>query len=220
MKTLRNLTRLVSLLEGSLSHTLCRTTVCQRMIYYHNLSSRSCLPALGIQIHTQPRVIQASWSVVPVRLKGNKTSKKGSKKVVQEEEEDEDDDPEKSDYEDEPEHDPNVPKDYKDLEKAVQSFRYDLMMKAGLDMARNKVEDAFYSNKLRLNGQKLIKKSKTVKVGDTLDLVVEEDKDTDIVTVMRVVFKKVSGETTGTDRYRVVLRRWKNLKLPKQDVYK
>ncbi|XP_041107206.1 mitochondrial transcription rescue factor 1 [Polyodon spathula] len=219
MKTLRNLTRLLSLLEGSLSHTPCRTTVCQRTIYYRHLSSRSCLPALGIQSHTQPRVIQASWSVVPVRLKGSKTSKKGSKKVV-EEEEDEDDDPEKSDYEDEPEHDPSVPKDYKDLEKAVQSFRYDLMMKAGLDMARNKVEDAFYSNKLRLNGQKLIKKSKTVKVGDTLDLVVEEDKETDIVTVMRVVFKTVSGETTGTDRYRVVLRRWKNLKLPKQDVYK
>ncbi|MGH0140302.1 UNVERIFIED_CONTAM: hypothetical protein FKN15_030252 [Acipenser sinensis] len=40
---------------------------------------------------------------------------------------------------------------------------------------------------------------KKVKVGDTLDLVVGEDKEADIVTVMRVVFKKVSGETTDTD---------------------
>ncbi|KAK1170373.1 hypothetical protein AOXY_G7196 [Acipenser oxyrinchus oxyrinchus] len=122
---------------------------------------RSCLLALGIQSHTQPRTIQDSWSVVSVRLKGSKTFKKGSKQVVNEEEEGgEDDEPEKSVNIDETEDDPSVPQDYKDLEKAVQSFRYDLMMKAGLDMVRNKVEDYFYSNKLRLNGQKLIKKWK------------------------------------------------------------
>lgn len=97
------------------------------------LSSRSCLLALGIQSHTQPRAIQHSWSVVSVRLKGSKTSKKGSKQVVNEEEEGgEDDDPEKSVNIDETKDDPSVPQDYKDLEKAVQSFRYDL----DLDMVR------------------------------------------------------------------------------------
>lgn len=43
-------------------------------------------------------------------------------------------DPEHSDYEDEPEDDSSVPKDYKDMEKYVQSFHY-VIMKVGLDIA-------------------------------------------------------------------------------------
>lgn len=121
--------------------------------------------------------------------------------------------------EDEFENDPNVVKDYKDLEKVVQSLRYDVVMKAGLDIARNKVEDAFYNNELRLNGEKLWKKSRTVKIGDTLDLLVGEDKETGTAVVMRVVLKKVSNKTES-EKYRVILRRWKNLKVPKQDVLK
>ncbi|KAJ7991196.1 hypothetical protein DPEC_G00294740 [Dallia pectoralis] len=115
---------------------------------------------------------------------------------------------------------PCVPTDYKDIEKYVQSFRYDVIMKAGLDIARNKVEDAFYGNKLWLNGQKLIKKSKLVKVGDTLDMVLSENKDTDTITLLRVIIKKELGESKDGDKYKVVLRRWKNLQLPKQDVFK
>lgn len=166
-------------------------------------------------------------SYCSIRLKSGKGSQKGGKERSQvkdeeaEEENDDDDDdddydPDKSDYEDEMEEDPNLPKDYKDLEKVVQSLRFDLVMKAGLDMARNKVEDEFYSNKLRLNGEKLLKKSKQVKVGDALDLLIGEDKESDTVTAMRVMVKKVSDEKTNTDKYKVVLRRWKNITLSKK----
>lgn len=55
---------------------------------------------------------------------------------MQEEEEEEEEDEEESDLEDEFENDPSVVKDYKDLEKVVQSLRYDVVMKAGLDIAR------------------------------------------------------------------------------------
>ncbi|XP_043921430.1 mitochondrial transcription rescue factor 1 isoform X2 [Protopterus annectens] len=158
-------------------------------------------------------------SYFPFRLKSSKSSQKGGKKSLQVKDEEDDDDSEKSDYEDELEEDPNLPKDYKDLEKVVQSLRFDLVMKAGLDMARNKVEDAFYDNKLRLNGEKLLKKSKQVKVGDALDLLIGDDKESDTITVMRVKVKKVSDEKTDTDKYRVVLRRWKNLKLPKKNLH-
>ncbi|KAM6208513.1 mitochondrial transcription rescue factor 1 isoform 1-T1 [Sarcoramphus papa] len=157
-------------------------------------------------------------SVFSLRNKSNKSSKR-SKRTVQEEEEEEDEGEEESDLEDEFEDDPNVVKDYKDLEKVVQSLRYDVIMKAGLDIARNKVEDAFYNNELRLNGEKLWKKSRTVKVGDTLDLIVGEDKETGTAVVMRVVLKKVSNKTES-EKYKVILRRWKNLKVPKQDVLK
>lgn len=85
----------------------------------------------------------------------------------------------------------------------------------------SKIEDAFYKNKLRLNGQKLLKKSKLVKVGDTLDLVLSESPDKKTVTLMRVVFKKVLEETDSErDADRVALRRWKRLELPKDEAFK
>ncbi|XP_036398333.1 mitochondrial transcription rescue factor 1 [Megalops cyprinoides] len=221
---LRRILALTSSLKDTSSHGVCSTgpsgSVPRVLPVCHFRSSPSPMtPWMRLVPHVWG--LSQNWSSVLVRFKSGKGSKKRGKKPIQEEDEDDDeDDPEASDYEDELPDDPGLPKDYKDLEKSVQSFRYDLIMKAGLDMARNKVEDAFYSNKLRLNGQKLIKKSKTVKVGDTLDLVLEENSETDTVTLMRIIFKKVTGETKDAEKYKVILRRWKNLKLPKQEAYK
>ncbi|XP_025892429.1 uncharacterized protein C6orf203 homolog [Nothoprocta perdicaria] len=154
-------------------------------------------------------------SVLALRNKSSKSSKRNKQTLQQEEEEEE----EESEAEEELDDDPDIVKNYKDLEKVVQSLRYDVIMKSGLDIARNKVEDAFYNNELRLNGEKLWKKSRTVKIGDTLDLLVGEDKETGTAVVMRVVLKKVSDKTES-EKYKVILRRWKNLKVPKQDVLK
>lgn len=41
----------------------------------------------------------------------------------------------------------------------VQSLRLDLLLKSALNIARNKIEGAFYENKIRLNGKKIAKKS-------------------------------------------------------------
>ncbi|XP_052468791.1 mitochondrial transcription rescue factor 1 [Carassius gibelio] len=156
-----------------------------------------------------------SWLLHHSRLKS--TGKKGKQKIMQQQEEE---DAETSDYEDELPDDPGLPKDYKDHEKTVQSLRFDLVLKTGLDIARNGVEDAFYNLKLRLNGQKLTKKSKMVKVGDTLDLILNEDKEVDTVLLKRVILKKVVGETKDTEKQRVILRSWKHLQLPRKHVYK
>uniref|UniRef100_UPI00398EAD87 mitochondrial transcription rescue factor 1 n=1 Tax=Pristiophorus japonicus TaxID=55135 RepID=UPI00398EAD87 len=166
--------------------------------------------------------LQSKPPFVFARHKSSKSSKKGKKKMLHEEPDEEEDDPEKSDDEDEAEEEEDdiQPKSYKDLEKVVSSFRFDLIMKAGLDMARNKVEDSFYGNKLRLNGEKLLKKSKVVKEGDVLDHLVGEDKEGQTVTVMRVVVRKIAEEMTATDKYRVTLRRWKELQLPREEVFK
>ncbi|XP_069091538.1 mitochondrial transcription rescue factor 1 [Pleurodeles waltl] len=186
--------------------------------YYgtHTSGAFSVSPSRGLRLHLEKNL------ALSVRLKSDKASKKNRKQTLQEEEDDDDDDDDldQRDFEDELEEDPNLPKDYKDLVKSVQSFRYDIVMKAGLDIARNKVEDAFYANQLRLNGEKLWKKSRAVKVGDTLDLILDQDKEAETVTVLRVVLKNVAEEKTGTDKYKVLLRRWKNLKLPKEDVLK
>ncbi|XP_012716977.1 mitochondrial transcription rescue factor 1 [Fundulus heteroclitus] len=183
------------------------TEWCPRTIHTRQLWGCATFPALGGH---RPAV--KTWSLHPLRFK----SKRRAPPRTAEEEEDEDD-PEESDYEDV---DPNLPKDYKDMEKYVPSFRYDVILKAGLDLARNKIEDAFYSNKLRLNGQKLIKKSKTVKAGDTLDLVVSENSDTNTVTLMRVILRRVLGESNDGDKYKVSIRRWKGLELAKDEAFK
>lgn len=59
-----------------------------------------------------------------------------------------------------------------------------------------------------------------VKVGDTLDLLIEENKEAETETVMRILLKKVFEEKTESEKYRVVLRRWKKLKLPKKSTLK
>lgn len=43
---------------------------------------------------------------------------------------------EMSEQEEEPEDDPSVVRDHKDLDKVVQSFRYDVILKTGLDIGR------------------------------------------------------------------------------------
>lgn len=76
-----------------------------------------------------------AWPLHHPRFKSNK--KQGSTKTPQDDEEEEEDvDPEDSDHDDEVDENTNLPKDYKDIEKNVQSFRYDVIMKAGLDLAR------------------------------------------------------------------------------------
>ncbi|XP_060609102.2 mitochondrial transcription rescue factor 1 [Anolis sagrei] len=177
-----------------------------------------CISPIKCHVFLIPSSKNTPW--ISVRLKSNKSSRKNMKQTVPEDtEEEEDEEEDKSDSEDEFEDDSTIEKDYKDLEKVVQSFRFDVIMKSGLDIARNKVEDAFYNGELRLNGEKLWKKSRAVKVGDTLDLIIGEDKETETVVVMRVVLRKASEKDDG-DKYKVVLRRWRNLKVPKQDVFK
>lgn len=56
-----------------------------------------------------------------------------------------------------------------------------------------------------------------VKVGDTLDLVLSENQAENTVTLMRVVLRKVYAETSTTDKYKVVVRRWKSLELTKDE---
>ncbi|KAI3367943.1 hypothetical protein L3Q82_026773 [Scortum barcoo] len=203
-----------------------QTKWCPRAIHTRQLWGCSALPALACHRPAcHGRDALRAWSVHHLRFKSNK--KKGAARRVQEEDEDENEDenedekdPDDSDYEDEADMDPNLPKDYKDIEKYVQSFRYDVIMKAGQDIARNKIEDAFYNNKLRLNGQKLIKKSKTVKVGDTLDLVVSENRETNTVTLMRVILRKVFSESSNTEKHKIAVRRWKSIELSVDEAFK
>ncbi|XP_062253354.1 mitochondrial transcription rescue factor 1 [Platichthys flesus] len=193
---------------------------CPRSIHTRQLWGCSSFPMFGCHRPTpHGRDSLRSWSVHHLRSKSIR--KKETAPTAQMEEEDEDEkDPEDNDDDDQVDMDPNQPKEYKDMEKYVKSFRYDGIMKAGLDMANKKIEDAFYSNKLRLNGQKLIKKSKMVKAGDTLDMVLSENQAGDTVTLMRVIVRSVFEETSKKEKYKVAIRRWKSIELSKDEAFK
>lgn len=95
---------------------------------------RGCLTFSPVKLSAL-RLSPEYFSVLSLRNKSNKSSKR-SRQTLQEEEEEDDVVEEEDDLEDDFENDPNVVKDYKDLEKVVQSLRYDVIMKSGLDIAR------------------------------------------------------------------------------------
>lgn len=115
-----------------------QTEWCPRAIHTRQLWGCATFPTLGChRPAARGRDALRGWPVHHLRFKSSK--KKGAARTAQEEEEEDEEDekdPEESDYEDEVDENPNLPKDYKDMEKYVPSFRYDVIMKAGLDMAR------------------------------------------------------------------------------------
>ena len=57
-------------------------------------------------------------------------------------------------------------------------------------------------------------------MGDTLDLLIGEDIEVETEKVMWILLKKVLREKISNEKYRVVLRRWKKLQLPKKSMLK
>lgn len=85
-----------------------------------------------------PRLSVSPECIFPfsIRLKSNISSKNSTKKTLQKVADDKDSDEEGSEQEEGLEEEPGVVKDYKDLERVVQSFRYDVILKTGLDVGR------------------------------------------------------------------------------------
>jgi len=110
-----------------------QTTWCPRMMHTRQLwGSSVCFTVGSHRPVVCGRDSMRIWSLHQLRFKSSK--KKGLTKVLEEKNELDTDD---SDSEDEmEEEDPNLPKDYKDLEKFVSTYRYDAFFKYGTDMAR------------------------------------------------------------------------------------
>nr|CAD7592643.1 unnamed protein product [Timema genevievae] len=91
----------------------------------------------------------------------------------------------------------------------VGSLRIDLLLKAAFGMARNKVETIFYQSKIRINGEKLLKKSIQVNVGDEIDIIRGPSPlNSDFLIVSRV---EVLSASENENSISVKLRRSKTL---------
>ncbi|XP_012252246.2 mitochondrial transcription rescue factor 1 isoform X1 [Athalia rosae] len=143
--------------------------------------------------------IQDSLSV----LKRFKHKKNRSKQKQDESDDDDDDDDEDEDD------DIVLDKGSQLLSVAVNSLRIDLILKAGLNMPRNRVETAFYESKLRINGNKVLKKGERCKIGDEIDLIRGvSSTNPDFLSVSRIEILNVKE---GTDHVKVKLQRTKVL---------
>lgn len=108
-----------------------------------------------------------------------------------------------------------VDKNSKLMNLHVNSMRVDLLVKAGLGIARNKVETLFYEDKIRLNGQKVLKKSEAVQEGDEIDVIKEpNEKNPNLLTVARVEVLLVKPKDSG---FNVTVRRCKSLLVDKYE---
>lgn len=100
-------------------------------------------------------------------------------------------------------------KNTKVMQINVKSLRVDGLLKSGLGIARNKIETLFYESKIRVNGQKLLKKSEMAQEGDEIDIVKgpsPTNPDFLIVARVEILGIKESGENIS-----VKIRRCKNL---------
>ncbi|XP_076445110.1 uncharacterized protein LOC143283011 [Babylonia areolata] len=118
---------------------------------------------------------------------------------------------EESDLEELDDDDYEAPTNFKKMKIHVKSLRVDSVVSSALDIARNRVDEIFYGSRLKLNGEKLLKKSKQMEEGDYVDLIVERSTgDDDRLLVKRVKVVSVSPERTSKDRMVVTVKAWKS----------
>ncbi|CAO1442122.1 unnamed protein product [Diamesa hyperborea] len=162
----------------------------------------------NIELYNERRILKQNTPLVTIYR--NKYDK--SKKSKREADDDEDDKEETDDYEELL----GDNKNSKVIRKTVNSLRVDLLLKTGINLARNKVEVAFYENKIRVNGKRILKKSMVCNCGDEIDLLKGESRDNpNHLVVSRV---EILSEVTKEDgSLLVTMKAHKSLLIDKYD---
>ena len=141
-----------------------------------------------------------------------KKGKKGQKREAKEESDEESEDEAEPVDEFDPDLIDGKAIGFSDTNVTLVSLRLDNVLKAGTTLTRNKVDDAFYKNLIRVNGERVSKKSTELTEGDEVDLIIGLNQDNqDLIDVSRVVIKKIEDKLSHKDRVRAKLRRFRNL---------
>ncbi|XP_075551011.1 mitochondrial transcription rescue factor 1 isoform X2 [Dermacentor variabilis] len=125
----------------------------------------------------------------------------------------------KDEEEDEDEEEEAESQEYGDNERVafVSSLRIDSIMKAGINMSKTKVLESFYDGSIRLNGQKVPKKSIQVCIGDEVDHVLGfSAQNPNLMEVDRVTLLATHHDrVTDKGRFQVRLRCQRRLVIEK-----
>ncbi|XP_011690478.1 PREDICTED: uncharacterized protein C6orf203 homolog [Wasmannia auropunctata] len=114
-----------------------------------------------------------------------KSSKKKIANIRKDKDEDSDEEKEKDD-------EVEIPMGSKVIKKKVLSLRLDAISKIGFGISRNKIEEIFYDSRLRVNGKKVLKKSKEVQIEDEIDMILHQSVDNPgFLVVNRIVILSI-----------------------------
>ncbi|XP_053699194.1 mitochondrial transcription rescue factor 1 [Sabethes cyaneus] len=145
------------------------------------------------------------YTVQQVRWKSKKSNRKDRSQRAKDDDDDEDSDEDRQDDFEELANDKHT----RLIKISLPSMRADLVVKAGLGIARNKVDALFYDSNIRVNGQKLLKKSTMLDAGDEVDVVKGvSPTNPDHLIVSRV---EILDVTPKIETISVVMRRHKSL---------
>ncbi|XP_046346447.2 mitochondrial transcription rescue factor 1-like [Haliotis rufescens] len=123
---------------------------------------------------------------------------------------------EEEDSEDEDEDDDDITDDGGSVMKLhVRSLRTDSILSKGMNTGREKIDKLFLANRLRLNGNVLLKKSKQLVEGDYVDMIIQNAEDETKVKRLKVL--KILGEKTRTDKHAVKVQVWRKAFDPTDD---
>lgn len=101
---------------------------------------------------------------------------------------------------------------FRDKNASLVSLRLDNVLKSALNMARNRVEESFYNNLIRVNGYRVSKKSTELNEDDEIDLIKGlNEVNSDLIDVSRVVIKKIEDKMSHKDRVQAKLRIYSTL---------
>lgn len=176
-----------------------RRSICNnaRTLYYARDPLQSNLLTFDNSV-MQSNIQNQCKLYVARRFKSGKKKDAKKRKQMDEESDDEEDDTE------------DAPVGSKVITASIQTCRVDAISKVGFGISRNKIEEAFYESKLRVNGQKVFKKSKELEVGDEVDIVLHRSVDNpEFLVVNRIVI--LSMNPTANDTIQVKMSREKNL---------
>ncbi|KAF2886714.1 hypothetical protein ILUMI_19459 [Ignelater luminosus] len=163
-----------------------------------------CLATLTQRMPPACTILNANIPNLEIYRNKSKASKKKEKAAAEESDEEESEEEQSADFDS-----LIVDKHTKIMTTKVNSLRADVILKNGLSMARNKVEEMFYESKIRVNGKKIFKKSDLVEVGDEIDIIKSvSDSNPNFLIVGRVEVLDVKPRNEG---YAVRLRRCKSL---------
>jgi len=133
------------------------------------------------------RLLVTDFSSLSLTLKRYKSSKKKPQQAKDEESDEEDDDDVGEDD-----------KSNKVLHSVANSMRIDLIVKICVGIPRAKAEEALYDSKIRINGEKVMKKSTQARIGDVIDVVRgPSPKNPDFIVVSRVTILSAVNEQNG-----------------------
>ncbi|CAL1545811.1 unnamed protein product [Lymnaea stagnalis] len=173
---------------------------CHHHCGFHNITQTMNRSASSIALYKQRSHLNV-MSIIHQNLfqKRHKSSKKQSSTDENLSDSDDDDELNEDDF--------DAPPKFKVMKIHTPSLRSDAIISHSLDVARNRLEEAFFGPGILLNGAKMTKKAAKMDEGDYVDLVMEKVEDQ--LKVKRVKLLKIYPEKTSNDKFTVKIRVWK-----------